>query len=545
MRKITIDFNNIEPLESRILGYVGEHNATELTIIPPAEMTDNLQIKFFKLAFSVPYSVIYSENLHIGLLKGSAIRWRIPDSVTKHERVALQLEGYGENGGLLVKSQTVHGLRFFESVNSENDFEAVNSPIECGIEVTATDSDGNATELIIHGDLPKGITVNNSNLEKITLHGMTEIPDSLCENCAALREVEINRSVTAIGSYAFKKCTALRTLSLPSGIKTIGSEAFSGCTALEEVDLPESLNYVGYKAFGETGLVKVTVPSSADNWGNYVFSGSNLKEAVIGEGITALPIYTFQRCSELKSVTLPSTLTSLRDSTFVSCSSLESIRIPEGVDVIERNVFKDCKKLCEVSLGNVKNIGDSVFYGCSNLKRITLPEDLLSIGTYAFSYCGFSEIVIPDSVTSIGDNAFYFCGDLSSIKLSKNITSLPNHIFGRTALTEFDVSDNIESIGQHAFSYCPSLKRVTIGSGVNYIKSYAFYSCKALEYVRIKRTSPPTLAAYDAFPYSSSTFIGIYVPKSENEAVLSEYKTATNWKSSFLVDKIFEWEGEE
>lgn len=84
-----------------------------------------------------------------------------------------------------------------------------------------------------------------------------------------------------------------------------------------------------------------------------------------------------------------------------------------------------------------------------------------------------------------------------------------------------------------------------MGNGVTYIDSYAFSGCNILEGVHIKRTSPPTLVSYSAFPYSSSNFVGIYVPKSENSAVLNAYKTATNWKSSYLVDKIFEWEGEE
>ena len=58
------------------------------------------------------------------------------------------------------------------------------------------------------------------------------------------------------------------------------------------------------------------------------------------------------------------------------------------------------------------------------------------------------------------------------------------------------------------------------------------------------RTVPPTLGSYNAFPYNSESFVGIYVPDSDDDSVVNAYKTATNWKSSNIVNKIFEMEGE-
>lgn len=566
MRKITIDFTKENPCENTVLGYVGEHNATELLIIPPKELSENERVKFFKLAFSVPYSVVYSENLHIGMLGKSTIEWSIPDSVTKYPVVSLQIEAYGEKEKLLVKSPTIHGLRFRESVNSDNDFDAVNSPIKCGVEVTATDSDGNATELIVYGNLPTGLDISSSKLEKVTLHGMTEIPQSFFKGCSALREVEADSVITAIGDSAFENCKALEKMSSGEGLRHIGERAFYGCTSLEaipstdsvetiaeyafsdceslkSISLSEDIISVGDYAFRNTGLAEIIFPSAPCNWGYGCFSASSLESVTLSDALTTLPSAIFNSCEKLKNIALPESLTSIGQRAFCNCESLERIELPKGLASIADETFRGCTSLAEVSLGNVTTIGKDAFNGCKSLENITLPEGLTTIKGYAFRVTGLSEISVPESVTSLGDGVFYYCTSLEKITLPlKNMTSLPYQFLSNTAITEFEIPDHFTKIGGYALAGCTRLKKVTIGSGVTIIDYGAFGSSNALECVRIKRTSPPTLTSYATFPYNSSNFVGIYVPKSENEAVLNAYKVATNW--NYFSEKIFEWEGE-
>lgn len=567
MRKITIDFTKENPCENTVLGYVGEHNATELLIIPPKELAENERVKFFKLAFSVPYSVIYSENLYIGLLKNSIIEWSIPDSVTKHTVVSLQVEAYGEKGNLLMKSPTIHGLRFRESVNSDNDFNAVKSPIKCGVEVTATDSDGNITELIVYGDLSAGLDIRSNKLEKVTLRGMTEIPQSFFEGCSALREVESDGIITAIGNKSFKNCNALKKISFGEGLRHIGKDAFNGCTSLESIpltdsaekiedyafynctalksiSLSENIISVGNYAFSGTGLSEIIIPSASCVWGDFCFARSSLENVTLHEEMTYLPSFFFYKCEKLKNIALPDSLTSIGQDAFGNCTSLERIELPKGLTSTGEETFEECTSLAEVSLGNVTTIGKEAFNGCKSLKKIALPEGLTTIEKYAFKRSGLSEISVPESVATLGDGVFYYCTSLEKIELPlENMTSLPYQFLTNTAITDFEIPEHFTEIEGYAFSGCTRLKNVTVGSGVTAIGYGAFMSCYALEYVRMKRTSPPNISSYASFPSGSSNFVGIYVPKSENGAVLNAYKTATNWK--YFGERIFEWEGEE
>lgn len=50
-----------------------------------------------------------------------------------------------------------------------------------------------------------------------------------CKNSA------ISKSITNIGSGAFKGCTDLTTITIPDSVTSIGASAFSGCTGLTSI----------------------------------------------------------------------------------------------------------------------------------------------------------------------------------------------------------------------------------------------------------------------------------------------------------------------
>lgn len=90
-----------------------------------------------------------------------------------------------------------------------------------------------------------------------------------------LREITFPKSITTIGSSAFKGCTSLTAVVMNEGVKTINREAFSGCKKLTSIYLPESVTTIdSYALFkGCSSLTSITIPESVTSIDDYAFSG--------------------------------------------------------------------------------------------------------------------------------------------------------------------------------------------------------------------------------------------------------------------------------
>ncbi|MBP3413771.1 MAG: leucine-rich repeat domain-containing protein, partial [Clostridia bacterium] len=156
--------------------------------------------------------------------------------------------------------------------------------------------------------------------------------------------------------------------------------------------------------------------SSKAPWYSYA---SNIKKAVIKNGVTSIGSYAFYGCSKLTSITISNSVASIENHTFSGCSSLTNISIPNGVTSIGESAFYGCSSLTSISIpSGVTSIGGSAFWCCSSLTSITIPSGVTSIGSYAFSGCSsLTSITIPSGVTSIEDYAFWCCSSLTSITI--------------------------------------------------------------------------------------------------------------------------------
>ena len=148
--------------------------------------------------------------------------------------------------------------------------------------------------------------------EPLSFEGSGEMADFTSTECPwksfrdAIDEVEIDRQIENIGSYAFYNCSRLSKADLYGGaMKKIGQFAFNLCTALTSIYIPYSVNEIGNGAFKD--------------------------------------------CSALTSVTLPTSLTTIKVNVFNGCSSLTTIRIPAGVTYIRDNAFLGCTGLTSIT----------------------------------------------------------------------------------------------------------------------------------------------------------------------------------------------------
>lgn len=117
MRTVHIDFTK-SPVEisNMTLGKQGEHNATELKIIPPAEMSENEKIISYAVAFQIgTYKKFYSLTVE----KAETIIVPIERQVTNVNYLSIQLEGYDGNENMLIKSERLDGFIFEPSVTGD------------------------------------------------------------------------------------------------------------------------------------------------------------------------------------------------------------------------------------------------------------------------------------------------------------------------------------------------------------------------------------------------------------------------------------------
>ncbi len=190
--------------------------------------------------------------------------------------------------------------------------------------------------------------------------------------------------------------------------------------------------------------------------------GTDIKKAVIQEGVTSIGASAFYKCSKLTSVTLPDSLTKINFNAFLRCSKLTDITLPDSLT----------------------SIGYSAFSACTSLTKIILPEGLTSTGGAAFSGCkSLTNVTLPDSLTTINHLEFYNCSSLTSIILPDSLTEIDLWAFEKcSSLTSITFPAGLTKIGMEAFYRCTSLREVYFLGDVPEFGSEAFQSVTATMY---------------------------------------------------------------
>ena len=261
---------------------------------------------------------------------------------------------------------------------------------------------------------------------------------------------------------------------------------------------------------------------------------SNIKTAIIENGVTKIGNYAFNQCSKLTSVSISSSVETIGQGAFTNCSTLPSVTIPSSVTTISNLAFSNCSALPSVNIhSNVTKIGTGVFADCNALSSITVDAGnskydsrencnaIIETATNTLTN-GCKNTTIPSSVRSIGSLAFYHCTTLLSITIPSGVTSIGGRAFDTcTSLPSITIPGSVTSIGENAFVFCSGLTSVNIPSGVTSIGSQAFSYCSKLESVTLN--SNPSIGAYAFNNIKSGATITMNLAANEGET--GEYWT--------------------
>jgi len=109
--------------DGEYIGRMGEHNATRLIITPPAEMAECDKILNYVAAFVTEGKIIRSDFYP----KSEQIEVPLCAQLTQDHSLGVQLEGYDDKGGLVVKSAVISELKLLPSAGGdETDFDCEN-----------------------------------------------------------------------------------------------------------------------------------------------------------------------------------------------------------------------------------------------------------------------------------------------------------------------------------------------------------------------------------------------------------------------------------
>ncbi|MCQ2085351.1 MAG: leucine-rich repeat domain-containing protein [archaeon] len=144
--------------------------------------------------------------------------------------------------------------------------------------------------------------------------------------------------------------------------------------------------------------------------------GTDITAVSVGNGITVLGEYSFEKCSRLTTVSLPDTLVEIRSYAFHFCTALTEIELPDSLVTIKGRAFED-SGLITVNIPNsVEDLGMAAFMNCTELERAAIGNLVPCLQDKLFYNCSkLQHLTVGTYVWSIGDDVFYSCNVLSDI----------------------------------------------------------------------------------------------------------------------------------
>ena len=202
----------------------------------------------------------------------------------------------------------------------------------------------------------------------------------------------------------------------------------------------------------DEGVLTITGIGEMKDWGRNARPWSpysDVKQVIIGDGVTTIGGSAFSYCSSLTSLTIPNSVTDIGSSAFSGCSSLTSVTIGNSVTEIGYYAFSGCSSLTSLTIPNsVTTIGYYAFSGCKNVKQITVeavtpPE--CSINTFDGVNTKECKLIVPKNSVDAYKKAD---GWKEFFLIEGSTTGIINNIYNKTENVDVYTIDGIKRLSK-------------------------------------------------------------------------------------------------
>ncbi len=151
------------------------------------------------------------------------------------------------------------------------------------------------------------------SLTKVTVTDATAIVAAAFNGCSNLTEINLNDSITSIGTHAFKNCTSLDVFALPNQLIDLGEYAFYNCDALTDIVIPNGVKTIqAYTFYDCDELVHIDFNDAITEIGNYAFkSCDKLSITLFPIELQIIGSHSFEECNLLSKIIIPNKVTKI------------------------------------------------------------------------------------------------------------------------------------------------------------------------------------------------------------------------------------------
>lgn len=311
-----------------------------------------------------------------------------------------------------------------------------------------------------------------TTVQNLTITGDTKLKKQAFKDFDKLINVTLT-NINQVSEGLFESANGLVKVTLPYGMTEIGDSVFNNCTRLTEVVGFNNLQYVGNSAFASCHYLNVTTLSNIIEYGDWAFSNCFNIISIDLTNTTKIGKSVFFGCENLSTVSLAnSALKEIPEKAFQFCESLESVDSFNNITKIGERAFNGTKLQSLNITGELKEIGKEAFYRCTELIEIVLPNSVSKIGKSAFKECTSLETVVAPYIGRTRDSflaGFDYVFDstvVASITLTDTKEIRDCTLSGAENLVSLFISANTQKISEQAFKDSPYLTRVFVPSGL-------------------------------------------------------------------------------
>ena len=250
------------------------------------------------------------------------------------------------------------------------------------------------------------------------------------------------------------------------------------------------------QCFSYTKSTETYIPSHITEFGDYVFSYSNVEKVYIGMNDNNENDVNTEndQNAQRKTQSTEETLKEVKTTLFSNCELLKECYFGSTIESILTSSFENCTSLSTLTLSpHIKTVGPSSFRYCSSLTTVIIPNgsELSSIEGYAFSNTQLKTFITENTTEYTFEGGVLMNGEMTKIiyYISTSTTKsliipstvveiCPNSFLGSTNLIEIIFSKGkLERIGYQSFMDCINLRRIVLPDSLKTIDVDAFKNC--------------------------------------------------------------------